>query len=113
MVQHLHRDEERSARMRGRNILVLVAVLGSLLLASPAFAGPEGSISTLARLLGLSPADDLFATADLTALLDPSQNATQHYGPYPSGSPDSSTCGPDWAMDTFDRHFTVRNNPDG
>jgi hypothetical protein len=59
--------------------------------------------------------DDLFATADLTALLDPpGANATQHYGPYTNNtSPDSGTCGNDWATDTFDRHFTVRRNPDG
>ena len=40
--------------------------------------------------------------------VDPSGHATQHYGPYASGSPDSSTCGNDWAEDTFDRDFTVR-----
>ena len=86
-----------------------------LLLASSAFAGPEGSISGLAglSLLVPSPADDLFSTADLSTLVDPSGNATQHYGPYPSSSPDSGTCGPDWAEDTFDRHFTVQRNPDG
>src|SRR5437867_10120047 len=102
--------------MRGRTILVLLAaVLGSLLLASPAIAGPEGSISGLAvpsPLLG-SLADDLLATADLSTLLDPTGHATQHYGPYPSGSPDSGTCGVDWATDTFDRHFTVKTNQDG
>ena len=78
--------------MRGRIILVLVtAVLGSLLLASSASAGPEGSILGLAvpSLLASSPADDLFATADLSTLLDPA--GTQHYGPYPSMSPDSGT----------------------
>ena len=34
-------------------------------------------------------------------------SAAQHYGPFASGSPDSGTCGPNWATDTFDRHFTV------
>lgn len=34
-------------------------------------------------------------------------SAAQHYGPFASGSPDSSTCGNNWANDTFDRHFTV------
>jgi hypothetical protein len=86
-----------------------------LLLASSAFAGPEGSAPSLAdpSLLGLTPADDLFATADLTTLLDPSSNGTQHYGPYPSTSPDSGTCGNDWAEDTFDRHFTVHREQGG
>ena len=85
------------------------AVVIWLLLASSAFAGPESSASGLAdpSLLTLSPADDVFSTADLTTLLDPASNGTQHYGPYPSTSPDSGTCGNDWAEDTFDRHFTV------
>jgi hypothetical protein len=92
-----------------------LAVVILLLLVSSAVAGPDGSVSGLVdpSLLVQSPADDLFATADLAAVLDPSQNATQHYGPYPSTSPDSGTCGPDWATDTFDRHFTVKRNPDG
>ena len=101
--------------MRGRNILVLAAILGSFLLASPAFPGPETTISGLAvpsLTLG-SLADDLLATADLSTLLDPTGHATRHYGPYPSDSPDSGTCGVDWATDTFDRHFTVKTNQDG
>jgi hypothetical protein len=40
-------------------------------------------------------------------------SAAQHYGPFASGSPDSSTCGNNWANDSFDRHFSVRANPDG
>jgi hypothetical protein len=40
-------------------------------------------------------------------------NATQHYGSYASASPDSGTCGNNWAEDTFDRDFTVHNNNDG
>ena len=31
----------------------------------------------------------------------------RHYGPFASTSPDSSTCGPDWANDTFQRSFTI------
>lgn len=37
----------------------------------------------------------------------------QHYGPYSSTSPDSGTCGNDWATDTFDRDFRVHANRDG
>ena len=51
--------------------------------------------------------DDLFSTTDLTTLVDPTTNPTQHYGPYASGSTDSGTCGNDWANDLFNRHFTV------
>lgn len=36
-----------------------------------------------------------------------------NFGPFPSASTDSGTCGPDWAQDTFNRSFTVTQNPDG
>src|SRR2546426_10366478 len=43
--------------------------------------------------------DDSFATMDVTSLLaSSSASPTQHYGPFPSGSPDSGTCGNDWAQ---------------
>jgi hypothetical protein len=75
--------------------------------ASPETTGvgvsPPGILS-LANAVG----DDNFATIDLTSLLSALDPAgTQHYGPYPSGSTDSGTCGNDWANDMFDRHFTV------
>lgn len=40
---------------------------------------------------------------------------TQHYGPYASVSPDSGTCGNDWATDMFNRDFRVNSaqNSDG
>src|SRR2546428_13333959 len=101
--------------MRGRTILVLLAAaLGSLLLASPAIAGPETPISGLAvpsPLLG-SLADDLLATADLSTLLDPTGHATQHYGPYPSGSPHSGTRGGDLATGNFESHLTRKTEQD-
>ena len=93
--------------------LAPVVIVVSVLLISPsAFGGPDGSVSPPAvpSLLS-SAADDVFSVADLSTLLDP--NGTQHYGPYPSSSPDSSTCGNAWATDTFNRVFTVRTNPDG
>jgi hypothetical protein len=89
----------------------------ALLIASAAWAGPDSTRSsagvTSPALLALITNDDLFATANLAPVLDPSGNSTQHYGPYASGSTDSGTCGPDWANDTFDRHFTVQRNHDG
>jgi hypothetical protein len=64
--------------------------------------------------LALVGNDDLFSTLNLSTVLDPAgATRTQHYGAYPSGSPDSGTCGNDWAQDTFDRDFTVRSNSDG
>ncbi len=93
-------------------------------------------ITSLINNLG----DDTFSTIDLTTLVNSltaptplvssssaasalhymptmtapasSGTSTQHYGPYASSSGDSGTCGPDWATDTFDRHFTVFQNKD-
>jgi len=99
-----------------RPLLTLVLGIIWLMLASWCFAGvDQPSPVTDPRVLALigSTSDDAFATTDLTSLLDPTGNGTQHYGPYNSNSPDSGTCGNDWATDTFDRHFTVRRNPDG
>jgi hypothetical protein len=50
--------------------------------------------------------DDAFAAMDSSVMSPP---PTQHYGPYPSTSTDSGSCGPDWANDAFDRHFSVFN----
>jgi len=93
------------------------------------------SLADLITCLINSVGDDTFSTVDLTTLVNPviltaptplqtttfapmtsnsnSGTSTQHYGPYTSGSPDSGTCGNDWATDTFDRHFTVFQNKDG
>lgn len=106
--------------MRNKALVTLFAVaLASLALGGGrATADPDsnGGTSGLTdpTLLALITNDDVFATADLSVLLSgPFGNGTQHYGGYPSSSPDSGTCGNDWAQDTFDRHFTVRLNPDG
>jgi hypothetical protein len=99
-----------------RPLLTLVLGIIWLMLTSWCFAGvDQPSPVTDPGVLALirSTSDDAFATTDLTSLLDPTGNGTQHYGPYNSNSPDSGTCGNDWATDTFDRHFTVRRNPDG
>ena len=41
--------------------------------------------------------------------------AVKQYGPIASTSPDSGTCGNNWATDSFDRHFRANTspNPDG
>ena len=104
--------------MRTLRLATASAFVLSLLLASSAAADPDANHSTSGltnpALLGLITNDDVFSTANLTILLDPpGSNATQHYGPYASGSLDSGTCNNDWANDTFDRHFTVKSNQDG
>jgi|GEM_PF-935258 hypothetical protein len=45
-----------------------------------------------------------------TAAADPAQ---KQVGPIPSSSPDSGTCGNDWATDTFTRYFQIKQNKDG
>jgi len=105
--------------MAKRVLFVLVVALFQLAYSGRASADPEAppvSGITDLGLLSLITDDDLFATMDLSLLLDPpapAPKATQHYGPFASDSPDSGTCGNDWAKDTFDRHFTVKTNNDG
>ncbi|MEP6910870.1 MAG: hypothetical protein ABI896_10635, partial [Actinomycetota bacterium] len=99
-------------------ITLLSAVAAALALGGgQAAAGPDSASATGVTsplILALIGNDDLFATADLAPILNPmGMNHTEHYGPYASGSPDSGTCGNDWAQDTFDRDFTVRSNNDG
>jgi hypothetical protein len=106
-------------RFLKRGVFSFVPVaLAALALTVPASAGPDGNTSatgaTSPALLALIGNNDLFSTMDLSTVLNPTGTTpTQHYGPYASGSPDSGTCGNDWARDTFDRHFTVRSNADG
>jgi hypothetical protein len=90
------------------------AVLAGLGVCAVAAAAPDsGSVagltspSVLTMIAGTG--DDAFSTMSLSPV-DPSGNRTQHYGPYTTTSPDSGTCGNDWAEDTFDRDFTVRDS---
>lgn len=47
----------------------------------------------------------------LTLLTVSAAPGTRIYGPFPSSTPDSGTCGNDWADDTFDRFFRVSTSP--
>ncbi len=40
-------------------------------------------------------------------------NDNQKFGPYTFASPDSGTCGNDWAIDTITRTYEVKDNGDG
>jgi hypothetical protein len=104
--------------MRKRFLLAsLSALAGFVLVVGQAAGDPaaEGALGlTDPLVLSLIDDDDVFATADLTVTLSSGgMYRTQHYGPYESGSPDSGTCGNLWAEDTYERHFTVRDNRDG
>ncbi len=99
-------------------VCALPAALAALAFSIPASAAPDratGAASvTSPSLLALIGNDDLFSVMGLSLVLNPTgMTPTQHYGAYASGSPDSGTCGNDWAQDTFDRDFTVRSNGDG
>jgi hypothetical protein len=106
-------------RILKRSLLcALPAALAALALALPASAAPDGGTGaagvTSPSLLALIGNDDLFSVMNLAPVLNPTgMTPTQHYGSFPSGSPDSGTCGNDWAEDTFDRDFTVRSNGNG
>jgi len=108
-----------ASRHRGTSTLgaAMLALALSLLAVVPAWANPRGDQGTGVTnpaILALITNDDAFSTMDLVPVLalapstTGSTNGTQHYGPYASTSLDSSTCGNDWAQDSFDRHFTVR-----
>src|SRR5688572_17782239 len=94
--------------------LVLVAVLAFASVGTAsADPGGEGQVTGPVDpiVAALISNDDVFSVADLTTILvasPTSPNATRRYGPYESGSPDSGTCGNNWAEDEFDRVFTVR-----
>ena len=86
-----------------RLLLTLVLGIIGLILVSWCFAGvDQPSLVTDPSLLALirTTGDDAFATTNLTTLIDPTTNATQHYGPYNCTSTDSGTCGNDWANDS-------------
>lgn len=110
--------------MTKRSLVACLVALFCLSSGATATADPGGDTTSFDRgasdssILALITDDDAFSLADLSlALATPlalgGANRTQHYGPYASDSPDSGTCGPDWANDTFDRHFTVRPEAGG
>jgi hypothetical protein len=103
--------------MNKKVLIALLAVAAAALAlgGGPAAADPDSNQGasglTDPLLLALISNDDLFATADLTTVLSSwGGGGIRHYGPYPSSSPDSGTCGNDWATDMFDREFTVRGS---
>ena len=99
--------------MKGWMALAM-ATATALLVSGVAAATPDAaSVTRLTSPSVLSmiaaTGDDAFSTMSLSPV-DPSGTPTQHYGPYTSTSPDSGTCGNDWAEDTFDRDFAVRTS---
>jgi hypothetical protein len=64
------------------------------------------------RLLMLSVAAAALALLPMAAAAD-ERDGDHHFGPFAGASPDSGTCGPNWAADTFTRNFVVHRNADG
>jgi hypothetical protein len=56
---------------------------------------------------------DQTGTATVTNLSFTGTPTVASFGPFAGGSPDSGTCGNNWANDTFQRTFTVTTRPDG
>lgn len=123
--------------LRKLSVLIITALLVTGISGVSAVAGTAKTPTTSTSLTSLitslinSVGDDTFSTIDLTTLVStftsvtplqhystatasPSSSGTSttHYGPFASSSPDSGTCGNDWATDSFDRHFTVFQNRD-
>jgi hypothetical protein len=65
------------------------------------------------RLLVVSVIAAALALIPMAAAADEGQGDSQDFGPFAGASPDSGTCGPNWADDTFTRNFTVLRNTDG
>src|SRR5438876_7229867 len=98
-------------RVIARSVVIVSALVVALTAGAPGpvSAAPEGDGKGLLGILDLdtqTQIDDLFATEDPTILS--SDPATMHFGPYPSTTGDSGTCGFDWATDTVNRFFMIR-----
>jgi hypothetical protein len=96
--------------------LVVYAVLLTAIGALAAGASrAQASVGTESNVLGGADPQLADPLAQELAIdqLNQSSSGTQQYGPFTSTSPDSGTCGNDWAQDTFDRVFKVTPRPDG
>jgi len=91
-----------------RRSLILGVIL-TLSLSTSAFADPGEPKNNLG-VLDLVTASLIGADDDAFALADPANGdpATQHFGPYPSQSSDSGTCGNEWATDDMNRFFDIQ-----
>jgi hypothetical protein len=93
--------------------LPLLAVAAALAAIFAGSAGAAPGVET--RLLGSGTAqfaDPVLEELALVSLASSSDPSVKHIGPVTSNSPDSGTCGNDWAQDTFDRFYTIRRTSD-
>ena len=89
--------------------LAVLAIVGGL--SSQASADPGGDGGNRFGVLDLVTAtligadDDLFVTTDAPMSAG---GGNDQFGPYPSTTTDSGTCGIDWATDDVDRYFHIQ-----
>jgi hypothetical protein len=98
----------------GRGLLALLALAGVAALFGGSQAAAAPGVDT--QVLGSTDPlilDPLQEEAQLDALSPTASNNTKQVGPVPSTSPDSGTCGNDWAQDSFDRVYKITASPDG
>jgi hypothetical protein len=92
--------------------LVAILVTTGVVFAGSAGATPQGDSSGALGVLDPASAavigadDDLFATT--VAAGTGTNSGTTQFGPYPSVTTDSGTCGVDWAEDTVNRYFMIQ-----
>ena len=102
-------EKEGITMMRKLLVLTVLTLFVTVVAPGLASAFPQGDGGGLLGILNLdtqTQIDDLFATEDPNILSsDPS---TMHFGPYPSTTGDSGTCEFDWATDTMNRFFMIR-----
>jgi hypothetical protein len=85
------------------NEMAIATVLIAFLFATRTWAGPVTESSQINAPL---PTDLLLSLIDSeSTAADP---AVTQVGPVPSSSPDSGTCGNDWAEDQFNRFFMIK-----
>jgi hypothetical protein len=99
-------------RLRIAASVFALAVTTAAVLAVAGSAAPGKEAQVLGSA-DVSLADPVLEELAIASMASSTDAGTQHYGPFASSSPDSGTCGNDWAQDTFDRFFTVKQNPDG
>jgi hypothetical protein len=91
-------------------LLTTAALIAGCVFVGSTAATPSGDSGGLLGVLDLQSAaligadDDLFATNS-----SPNANSgADQFGPYPSQTTDSGTCGIDWALDNVNREFKVQ-----
>lgn len=97
-----------------RHVLISLALAAGVLAftCGSALASPDtgGTVVKTPLSFAIDPFQEELQIDALSSSTDP---GTQHIGPIHSTSPDSGTCGNDWAQDEFDRFYTIHSTGPG